>query len=62
MPSRNLYTFLFSVIILFNSASHFLEMIMLISLVGMLTLIRIVGTIPFRRRRPMRGQRQVPYA
>ena len=54
--SRNLYTFLFSVIILGNSASHFLEMIMFISYVGMLNRTRIgIGSITFPRIGPMRG-------
>ena len=42
----NLYTFLFSITILGKSASHFLEMIMFISQVGMLIQARIgVGII-----------------
>ena len=54
--SRNLYSFLFSVIILGNSASHLFEMIMLNSYVGMLTQTRIgAGTILFHKRRNMRG-------
>ena len=42
----NLYTFLFSITVLGKSASHFLEMVMLISLVGMLIQARMwVGSI-----------------
>ena len=57
--SRNLYTFPFSIsIILGNSASHFLEMIIHISEVGMLNQTRIgVGSITFHRIGHMRGQR-----
>ena len=55
VKSRHLYTFLFSVIILGNSTSHFLEMLVLISYVGMLTRTRTgVGTITFHKRRHMR--------
>ena len=50
--------FLFSVITVGNSASHFLDMIMLISKVGMLIRSRIgVGCITLHRRSPTRGQR-----
>ena len=52
-----MYTFLFSIIVLGNSASHFLEMIMLISKVGMLTQTRMgIGGVTFPRMAPMKGQ------
>ena len=41
LADLNLYTFLFSITIVGKSASHFLEMIMLISKVGMLIQARI---------------------
>ena len=54
MSNSRKYTFLFSVIILGNSVSYFLEMIMLISYVDMLTVG--VDTITFHKRRSIRSQ------
>ena len=55
--SRNVYTFYFHLSFFGNSASHSIEMIMLVSLVDMLTQTRIgVGSVTFSRMGPMRGQ------
>ena len=51
------FLFLFSITILGNSISHFLQMIIHISLVGLLTQIRmVVDSVTFRRMRSRRGQ------